>query len=475
PPIDPLPSATPSPVVADLPDAPLEEVGTEIEIIQHVVVPGDTLVCIAEEYGAVLQDVLAANSFTLDTIILEGQTILVPLGPATRIVWHTVQAGETLVTIAEDYRVTSEIIQAANNLPDPNAIYSGQRLRIPGGCVDCDQVTEAPSDAGNAPTVLNFFDDGGPYPLKSDWPRSKIETELAESYPLSFEHSRFTLHYQPRTYAETNIDSVVDLLASSLEQVESKLNVELQGSFDVYVAGTLFEEPNANLRGLSRSLDRRLYLLIDGSGNPAENAYLVQHELTHLVSWNTWGSPSSTMISEGLAVWVGQQVLEENGFMPYRDLCAGVYAAGQMSSMAVIERDWQQFEGHIRDRFNYFGSGCFAGYLIDTYGLAAMSQLYNSADYPGLYNGLSLAALDNDWKVAMEADLADLQVNTDTLLDYTEQVERAYLLVFSNYNGSDEMHNAYAAVDRARIALWQADYVEVERWLGITYELMGLD
>ncbi|NDJ54363.1 MAG: LysM peptidoglycan-binding domain-containing protein, partial [Chloroflexi bacterium] len=64
PPIDPLPSATPSPVVADLPDAPQEEVGTEIEIIQHVVVPGDTLVSIAEEYGAVLQDVLAANSFT---------------------------------------------------------------------------------------------------------------------------------------------------------------------------------------------------------------------------------------------------------------------------------------------------------------------------------------------------------------------------------------------------------------------------
>ena len=45
---------------------------------------------------------------------------------------HTVQEGEFLVTIAERYSTTAEALQILNNLTDPNALYVGQSLLIPG-------------------------------------------------------------------------------------------------------------------------------------------------------------------------------------------------------------------------------------------------------------------------------------------------------------------------------------------------------
>lgn len=45
---------------------------------------------------------------------------------------HTVQAGETLASIATRYGTTAQAIAEANGLADPNQIRVGQRLVIPG-------------------------------------------------------------------------------------------------------------------------------------------------------------------------------------------------------------------------------------------------------------------------------------------------------------------------------------------------------
>jgi LysM repeat protein len=46
-------------------------------------------------------------------------------------VWHTVQRGETLSTIAQRYGTTWQAIASANGLVNPNQIYVGQKLKIP--------------------------------------------------------------------------------------------------------------------------------------------------------------------------------------------------------------------------------------------------------------------------------------------------------------------------------------------------------
>lgn len=58
---------------------------------------------------------------------------------------HTVQAGETLDGIAEMYRVSIASLMELNNLANPNEIYVGQVLQIPGpGMMGSDQ-TAAPA------------------------------------------------------------------------------------------------------------------------------------------------------------------------------------------------------------------------------------------------------------------------------------------------------------------------------------------
>ncbi|MEJ2148933.1 MAG: LysM domain-containing protein, partial [Chloroflexota bacterium] len=273
------------------------------EVVTHVVQDGEGLIGIAAFYGVDLDAILEANGLTADSVIWPGQQLLVPLDALPQQgTWHTVQPGETLETIAQHYGVSVAEIQNTNSLPNPDAIYSGQRLAIPGVRVESAEAAPANLTPTATPNPLEGLERG---PLMTDWPRSILEGDLDENYPSIYEHARFTLHYQPGTYPDQNLDQVVGLAADALARVESTLGVSLNGTFDIYVAGTLYEEPNAHLRGMSISKDRRLFVLLDGSGDEAENAYLVTHEMTHLVAWNTLGIPSSTMLSEGLATYVG--------------------------------------------------------------------------------------------------------------------------------------------------------------------------
>jgi lysozyme len=49
----------------------------------------------------------------------------------TGTIWHTVQPGETLSSIARRYGTTWQAIAEANNLVNPSQIYAGQQLKIP--------------------------------------------------------------------------------------------------------------------------------------------------------------------------------------------------------------------------------------------------------------------------------------------------------------------------------------------------------
>jgi LysM repeat protein len=56
-----------------------------------------------------------------------------PSSPEEGYIWHTVQRGETLSSIAQRYGTTSQAIAKANGIVNPNQIYAGQKLKIPTG------------------------------------------------------------------------------------------------------------------------------------------------------------------------------------------------------------------------------------------------------------------------------------------------------------------------------------------------------
>jgi uncharacterized protein YkwD len=105
----------------------------------HQIEAGDTVYQLAGQYGIAPEAILQANGLDQqEARYLDiGQELLIPGGPAAGgaqapsvQVMHQVQAGEALITIAQDYGTTVESIVAANGL-DGDLIRAGQDLVVP--------------------------------------------------------------------------------------------------------------------------------------------------------------------------------------------------------------------------------------------------------------------------------------------------------------------------------------------------------
>ena len=105
----------------------------------HVVQRGENLYRIALRYGTTVQAIMRANGLSNPNFIWVGQRLVIPGSGSSggsgtggnRI--HIVRAGQNLTQIARAYGTTVQAIVQANNLRNPSYIWVGQRLVIPGG------------------------------------------------------------------------------------------------------------------------------------------------------------------------------------------------------------------------------------------------------------------------------------------------------------------------------------------------------
>lgn len=113
----------------------------------HVVRSGETLSGIAARYGVSMTALARANGIRNPNFIYVGQRLAIPGagggsagggggstgGGATGSGGvHVVRRGETLGSIAARYGTSVNTIVRANGISNPNMIYAGQRLLIPG-------------------------------------------------------------------------------------------------------------------------------------------------------------------------------------------------------------------------------------------------------------------------------------------------------------------------------------------------------
>ncbi len=107
----------------------------------YVIQRGDTLAKIATRYGVTVKQLTDLNGIKNPNMIVPGQTLKIP-GTTTTVPaptssssgsqkTYTVQAGDNLAGIATKFGVTVQALQQANNLSNPDQIYTGQILKIP--------------------------------------------------------------------------------------------------------------------------------------------------------------------------------------------------------------------------------------------------------------------------------------------------------------------------------------------------------
>lgn len=149
--------------------------------VVHTVQRGEYVTQIARLYNVSVAQILSANNITDPDTIYPGQELqiwtdtisetqqpvetaapvadeVVETAPSTQeSVTHTVAPGEYLSLIARNYGVPWTTIAEANGIADPNHVYAGMQLTIPGG-----DPSAAPANTfASVPTIAENLTDPG--------------------------------------------------------------------------------------------------------------------------------------------------------------------------------------------------------------------------------------------------------------------------------------------------------------------------
>lgn len=108
-----------------------QDAGPETGGDTYTVKPGDTLWGIADRYHTTVEELAALNRLADPSLIYPGMVLTLP-HPAAPITTYTVKPGDTLSEIAARFGITVNELTQLNGITDPNLIYPGQILQLPG-------------------------------------------------------------------------------------------------------------------------------------------------------------------------------------------------------------------------------------------------------------------------------------------------------------------------------------------------------
>ena len=104
----------------------------------HTVRPGENLASIADQYGVTVPELIAFNSNTITNphVVRVDTVLLIPGLSAADVnilnqTLYTVQGGDTLSGIAQQFGVSVDALMAANNISNADLLRAGDQLIIP--------------------------------------------------------------------------------------------------------------------------------------------------------------------------------------------------------------------------------------------------------------------------------------------------------------------------------------------------------
>ncbi|HEX9117249.1 MAG TPA: LysM peptidoglycan-binding domain-containing protein [Anaerolineae bacterium] len=126
----------------------------------YTVQAGDTLANIAATYGTSVAALMQANGLSSADVVWVGQTLIIPVqvgssgspsaGSGNAASSYTVQVGDTIASIAAQLGVSSTALANANGLTNPDLLWVGQRLLVPGTTIGTSVLAPPPQPAVTA-------------------------------------------------------------------------------------------------------------------------------------------------------------------------------------------------------------------------------------------------------------------------------------------------------------------------------------
>lgn len=145
---------------------------------------GDTLFAIAARSGTTVDALMRANGIPNANFVYAGQRLVIPgaryvpasANPAPTGSVYVVNPGDALGTIAARYGTTVSAMLRANGLSNPNFIYPGQRLNVPG------KIAPSPIQPAPAPAPLPVPSAAPVTPSAGKWMDVNIGKQTITAY-----------------------------------------------------------------------------------------------------------------------------------------------------------------------------------------------------------------------------------------------------------------------------------------------------
>ena len=205
----------------------------------------------------------------------------------------------------------------------------------------------------------------------------------------------FRVYFQANSYASRHQDSLLARLPAALHHARTLIAAPAPpGPIDLFFVES--REQMAQLiggraTGFAHQAARAVFLMTDSSWRAFE-----RHEVMHIVAWHAWGPPAANndWLQEGIAQAADGHCGNYSNNAALRGLTARL---GWISLQDLLTRFRQQ-----PDLRAYLQAASFTGHLLETFGPAAVAELWRRGATPETVVGTrTLAAIERDWRAQL--------------------------------------------------------------------------